>query len=97
MIHTFEYKEVGKMERNVTLCSHVTYLVAMTSSGNMTNHSTTSTPEPEDVFLLRIAAILSPEITEITKPEGNKNSRDRNMDDKALTKTAETETWMTKH
>jgi hypothetical protein len=26
-------------------------------------------PEPEDVFLLRIAAILSPEITEITKKQ----------------------------
>jgi hypothetical protein len=41
----------------------------MTTSGKMTNHSITSMPEPEDVFLLRIAAILSPEITEITKKQ----------------------------
>jgi hypothetical protein len=78
MLHISEYKEVGKVERSVSLCDHVTYLVAMTSSGSKTNHSITSTPEPEDVFLLRIAAILSPEITEVTKTEGNKNSRDRN-------------------
>lgn len=74
MLHISEYKELGKMERSVTLCDHFTYLVAMTTSGNKTNHSITSTPEPEDVFLLRIAAILSPEITEVTKTEGNKNS-----------------------
>lgn len=74
MFHISEYKEVGRVKWSVTLCNHVTYLVAMTSSGNMTNHSITSTPEPEDVFLLRIAAILSPEITEVTKTEGNKNS-----------------------
>jgi hypothetical protein len=35
----------------------------------MTNHSITSIPEPEDVFLLRIAAILSPEITEMAKKQ----------------------------
>jgi hypothetical protein len=44
----------------------------MTSSGKMTNHSITSIPEPEDVFLLRIAAILSPEITEVTKQRETK-------------------------
>jgi hypothetical protein len=44
----------------------------MTNSGKMTNHSITSIPEPEDVFLLRIAAILSPEITEVTKQRETK-------------------------
>jgi hypothetical protein len=70
MFHISEYKEVGRMDWSVTRCNHITYLVAMTSSGNMTNHSITSIPEPEDVFLLRIAAILSPEITEVTKNRG---------------------------
>jgi len=74
MCYISEYKELGRVDSCLSLsrCTHVTYLVAMTSSGKTTNHSITSIPEPEDGFILRIAAILSPEMTEVTKQRETK-------------------------
>lgn len=73
MCYICEYKEQGRVDRCLSrCCTHVTYLVAMTSNGRTTNHSITSIPEPEDGFILRIAAILSPEMTEITKQRETK-------------------------
>lgn len=73
MCYIFEYKERGRVDCCLShCCTHVTYLVAMTSSGKTTNHSITSIPEPEDGFILRMAAILSPEMTEITKQRETK-------------------------
>jgi len=72
MCYIFEYKELGRVDCCLSRCTHVTYLDAMTSSGKTTNHSITSIPEPEDGFILRIAAILSPEMTEVTKQRETK-------------------------
>lgn len=72
MCYIFGYKELVRVDCCLSRCTHVTYLVAMTSSGKTTNHSITSIPEPEDGFILRIAAILSPEMAEVTKQRETK-------------------------